>query len=158
MRFDELYPLEKKGSRKLVQFYIEGVEGDDVGHLTRGNFGLGSVTRILLSERLTKSDPVESPLEQLLGLLLKFRQSEERKTEKIIFGRLEHDGISRFGRHAGGVVTVHFGQIRQHARLPVVRQIRGTREEFRQRHVGPVLAVEAKGNFLLRRRTSVTTQ
>ena len=82
-------------------------------------------------------------------LLLELGETKEGKVPKIIFGRLEHDGVARFERHARGVVTVDFGQVRQHASLTVVGEIPRTGHELGQRDVGPIGALEAIRHFLL---------
>ena len=91
-------------------------------------------------------------------VLLKFGQSEKGKVLEIVLGRLEHHGVARFGAEPGSIVATDLRQVGQHARLSVVGEIRRTREEFVQRHVGPVFAGEAEGNFVHGRRTAVATE
>lgn len=65
MRFHEFNPLEKQGSRKVVQFNVERIDRDDVDHLLGRNMHRRGRRRPLV-ERLTETNPVETPLEQLL--------------------------------------------------------------------------------------------
>ncbi|KAJ0009312.1 hypothetical protein NQD34_001014, partial [Periophthalmus magnuspinnatus] len=138
----------------LVQLHVQSVQALDAPAHLLADADAGGPSAVDLRKRSNEAQ-AKRPLEQILRLALKLRQAVEGHVAQVGLGAGQQHVAPLQLAHGRHVVAAHQAEVRQHAHLSVIGQVRGAVHEVRQGHAGPVVSAVAGGQLVLSGRTSV---